>query len=224
MVNDHEGRISLKIVYNSQIIAFFKTLPQYCYIEARKEWSFPVTELKKIKEFIDHDCGIHLVINSSPDIAFPILEHNPENVTFTNEPFRVKIKLRYDVHATKLFQSLPGSLFCPIANQWIFPNSELAYIELLCQNMSTVVLVIESHEKALIKHVNTRRLRVSWPYNFNMWELFIGRYDVVCLNERTMECSASARDSIVTYFEENNVKFYEVYADDDISDNELLVD
>jgi hypothetical protein len=124
-----------------------------------------------------------------------------------------------------LFQNLPGSLFCPIANQWIFPNSELAYIELLCQNMSTVVLVIESHEKALIKHVNSRRLRVSWPYNFNMWELYSGRYDVIRLKERAMECSTSSRDFIVTYFEENNVKFYEVDADDDISDNEeLLVD
>jgi hypothetical protein len=38
-----------------------------------------------------------------------------------------------------------------------------------------------------------------------------------------MEFAKSERDYIVQYFKENNVKFYEVEADDDISDDESLL-
>jgi hypothetical protein len=223
MVNDHEAQISTKIVYTSLIVAFFKTLPRYCFIASRNEWTFPATELSKIKAFIDHNCGIYLVIDYISEIDSSNSVPNIGNINFTNEPFRIKIRVRYDVHAVKLFQNLPGSHFDPEVNEWRFPYSELDYIEHLCENMSTVVLVIESHEKALIKHVNPWRLRVSWPYNFNMWELYSGRCDVIHVNERAMECARGERDYIVQYFQENNVEWYEFDADDDISDDEALL-
>jgi hypothetical protein len=60
----NQKRLTIRTQYDEKAVEFFRTLPKYHYDHDKKEWSFPVETLEQIKDYLELNDGVYMIIDS----------------------------------------------------------------------------------------------------------------------------------------------------------------
>jgi hypothetical protein len=78
----NQKRITIRSHYDEKAVVFFRSIPKYYYDFLKKEWSFPIEALEPIREFLDFNDGVFIILDSRTPTEIKVLSSGRLQIHF----------------------------------------------------------------------------------------------------------------------------------------------